>query len=63
MSPFAYKGSDLEAGLVRHLGKFPMELVRGFALVGEQCPIHIGNGAPSRPELTARSEVKRSRPG
>ena len=43
VSPFAYKESDLEAGLVRHLGKFLMELGRGFALVGEQCSIHIGN--------------------
>ena len=43
VSPFAYKEADLEAGLIRHLGKFLLELGRGFALVGEQCPIHVGN--------------------
>ena len=29
--------------LVKHLGKFMLELGRGFALVREQCPIQIGN--------------------
>jgi len=43
VSPFAYKEADLEAGLIHHLGKFLLELGRGFALVGEQCPIHVGN--------------------
>ena len=38
-----YAESDLERGLIRHLGKFLMELGRGFALVREQCPIHVGN--------------------
>ena len=39
----AYAESDLQAALVKHLGKFILELGRGFALVREQCPIHIGN--------------------
>ena len=38
-----YAESDLERGLIRHLGKFLMELGRGFALVREQCPIQVGN--------------------
>lgn len=38
----AYAESDLQAALVKHLGKFMLELGRGFALVREQCPIHIG---------------------
>lgn len=43
VSPAHYKESDLQRGLVRHLGKFMLELGRGFALVREQCPIQIGN--------------------
>ena len=31
------------SGLVKHLGKFMLELGRGFALVREQCPIQIGD--------------------
>ncbi len=42
ISPADYSESELQQGLVRHLGKFMLELGRGFALVGEQCPIHIG---------------------
>ena len=42
ISPAEYSESELQQGLVRHLGKFMLELGRGFALVGEQCPIHIG---------------------
>ena len=38
-----YKEKDLQTGLVKHLGKFMLELGRGFALVREQCPIQIGN--------------------
>ena len=43
ISPAEYKEKDLQAGLVKHLSKFMLELGRGFALVREQCPIQIGN--------------------
>ena len=43
ISPAEYKEKDLQTGLVKHLGKFMLELGRGFALVREQCPIQIGN--------------------
>ena len=42
ISPAEYKEKDLQTGLVKHLGKFMLELGRGFALVREQCPIQIG---------------------
>ena len=42
ISPVEYKEKDLQAGLVKHLSKFMLELGRGFALVREQCPIQIG---------------------
>lgn len=38
----AYAESDLQAALIRHLGKFMMELGRGFCLEREQMPIKIG---------------------
>lgn len=38
-----YLESDLEKALMRNLSKFLLELGRGFAFVGEQCPIHIGD--------------------
>lgn len=38
----AYAESDLQAALVKHLGKFMMELGRGFCLEREQRPIPIG---------------------
>ena len=43
ISPAEYKEKDLQTGLVKHLGKFMLELGRGFALVREQCPIQIGD--------------------
>ena len=45
ISPAEYKEKDLQAGLVKHLSKFMLELGRGFVLVlvREQCPIQIGN--------------------
>ena len=43
ISPAEYKEKDLQAGLVKHLSKFMLELGRGFALVREQCPIQIGD--------------------
>ena len=43
ISPAEYKEKDLQAGLVKHLSKFMLELGRGFALVREQCPIQIGS--------------------
>ena len=43
LSPAEYKEKDLQAGLVKHLSKFMLELGRGFALVREQCPIQIGS--------------------
>ena len=43
ISPAEYKEKDLQTGLVKHLGKFMLELGRGFALVREQCPIQIGS--------------------
>ena len=43
ISPVEYKEKDLQAGLVKHLSKFMLELGRGFALVREQCPIQIGD--------------------
>ena len=43
ISPAEYKEKDLQERLVKHLGKFMLELGRGFALVREQCPIQIGN--------------------
>ena len=41
ISPAEYKEKDLQAGLVKRLSKFMLELGRGFALVREQCPIQI----------------------
>lgn len=38
----AYAESDLQSALVSHLGKFMMELGRGFCLEREQRPIPIG---------------------
>ena len=43
ISPAEYEEKDLQAGLVKHLSKFMLELGRGFALVREQCPIQIGS--------------------
>lgn len=37
-----YAESDLQRGLIRHLGRFMMELGRGFCLEREQRPIPIG---------------------
>jgi len=37
-----YKEADLQRGLVKHLGKFMMELGRGFCLEREQRPIPVG---------------------
>lgn len=42
ISPAEYSESDLQGALVRHLGKFMMELGRGFCLEREQRPIPIG---------------------
>lgn len=36
ISPAEYKEKDLQTGLVKHLGKFMLELGRGFALVARQ---------------------------
>ena len=36
ISPAEYKEKDLQAGLVKHLSKFMLELGRGFALVARQ---------------------------
>lgn len=36
ISPAEYKETDLQTGLVKHLGKFMLELGRGFALVARQ---------------------------
>lgn len=38
-----YLESDLEKALVKNMSKFLLELGRGFAFVGEQCPIHLGD--------------------
>jgi len=43
LSSADYNEADLQRGLVKHLGKFMLELGRGFALVREQCPIQIGS--------------------
>ena len=42
VAPGEYLESDLERGLIKHLGKFMMELGRGFCLECEQRPIQIG---------------------
>lgn len=42
ISPAEYSEKDLQSALVRHLGKFMMELGRGFCLEREQRPIPIG---------------------
>ena len=42
VAPGDYLESDLERGLIKHLGKFMMELGRGFCLECEQRPIQIG---------------------
>jgi predicted nuclease of restriction endonuclease-like (RecB) superfamily len=42
LAPGDYRESDLERGLIQHLGKFMMELGRGFCLEREQRPIPVG---------------------
>ena len=42
ISPSDYSEADLQRALVKHLGKFIMELGRGFCLEREQRPIPIG---------------------
>lgn len=42
LSPAEYNESDLESALIKHLGRFMMELGRGFCLECEQRPIPIG---------------------
>lgn len=42
ISPAEYNEADLQKALVGHLGKFMMELGRGFCLEREQRPIPIG---------------------
>lgn len=34
---------DVEIGLIKHISKFMLELGRGFAYMGQQCPLRIGN--------------------
>ena len=42
ISTAEYDEADLQSGLVKHLGRFMMELGRGFCLEQEQRPIPIG---------------------
>ena len=57
----AYAESDLQAALVKHLGKFMMELGRGFCLEREQRPIPIAISIASRPPQSAAARAGREK--